>query len=158
MRVFHDCLWLFIRLIIPRAGPVFAPKLHPLRCHFAEEVAMVDFLRCRLLLNVDFRENYWSFPRDKISSSTLDPLWKYRKKFTEINRNFNYTSINGKSISRENHWFKYTTRAHKMSKSKGMFFIYCSIQSVEPLKALYTLPSLTDLFIPTPTRLLCEAF
>ena len=33
-----------------------------------------------------------------------------------------------------------------------------SIQFVGPLKALYTFPPLADLFIPTPTRLLWEAF
>ena len=33
-----------------------------------------------------------------------------------------------------------------------------SIQSVGLLKALYTFPPLTDLFIPTPTLLLLEAF
>ena len=31
---------------------------------------------------------------------------------------------------------------------------FCRIQSVVPLKSLYTFPSLADLFIPTPTRLL----
>ena len=41
-------------------------------------------------------------------------------------------------------------------KGKGSFYI---AQSVGPLKVLYTfLPYLADLFIPTPTRLLREAF
>ena len=37
-------------------------------------------------------------------------------------------------------------------------FIQRSIQSAGPLKALYIFPPLVDLFIPTPTRLLREAF
>ena len=36
--------------------------------------------------------------------------------------------------------------------------IWHGIQSVGPLKVLYTFPPLADLFIPAPTRLLWEAF
>ena len=44
-----------------------------------------------------------------------------------------------------------------LKTKKRYVFIWPSIQSFGPLKALYTFPPLADLFISTPTRLLLKA-
>ena len=49
------------------------------------------------------------------------------------------------------------TLHYRLKKVKACFFIKCSGQSVRPSKALHA-STMTDLFIPTSTRLLWEAY
>ena len=61
-------------------------------------------------------------------------------------------------LGRTSTMIEQTTIPHFTFKRLKYVFILRSIQSVGELKALYNVPLLTDLFIPTPNRLLLEAF
>ena len=99
-------------------------------------------------------------PEDRSKDAWIAAAWKQGLETSGPTRVHRHVSDPGKGFKGEDLCRKHWTTLNRLRKGKGKGSFYIAQYPVRwtAESALHCLPSLADLFIPTPTRLLREAF